>query len=252
MNALVGKSTRVDERRLSATVLPVSKVSAALASNMFDLYSSYYDSTSHELFEADLRDKDFVLALRNEAESLAGFSTLAILDVELPSRPARAIFSGDTIIDQAYWGTQALAFTWLRFAGTIKAQQPDQPLFWFLIVKGHRTYRYLSTFSIDSFPRWNAPTPPWAQNIMDRLARCRFDDCYDPRRGVVSFAQSRGHLKTEWAAIEPDELARPEVAFFLARNPGYIHGDELVCLTELSTENLRPIARRVFHQGLAG
>ena len=252
MNALAGERTRVNERRLSAAVVPVSEVSAALAASMFGLYSSYYDSTSRELFEADLRDKDFVLALRNEAGSLAGFSTLAILDVELPGRPARAIFSGDTIIDQAYWGTQALAFTWLRFAGTVKAQQPDRPLFWFLIVKGHRTYRYLSTFSIDSFPRWNAPTPPWAQSIVDRLARRRFGECYDPQRGVVSFPRSRGHLKTEWAAIEPDELARPDVAFFLARNPGYIRGDELVCLTELSTENLRPIARRVFQKGLAG
>ena len=47
-------------------------------------------------------------------------------------------------------------------------------------------------------------------------------------------------------------MARPETAFFLASNPGYVHGDELVCLTELSTENLRPIARRVFQKGLAG
>ena len=146
----------------------------------------------------------------------------------------RAIYSGDTIIERAYWGTQALAFTWLRFAGTVKAQVPDCPLYWFLIVKGHRTYRYLSAFSIDFYPHWQMPTPPWAQSIMTGLARRRFNDAYDAERGVVSFPQSRGHLRPVWAEIEPEEAARPDVAFFLRSNPGYVRGDELVCLTELS------------------
>jgi hypothetical protein len=52
------------------------------------------------------------------------------------------------------------------------------------------------------------------------------------------------------AMVEPDEAARPDVAFFLRSNPGYVHGDELVCLTELAPHNLRPIARRVFGRGL--
>jgi hypothetical protein len=252
MSVRVGKEIPGGERRLSAAVVPVADVSTALVSDMFDLYASYYDGTSRQLFARDLHNKDFVLTIVDDAGELAGFSTLAVLEVALPDGPVRAIYSGDTIIDQRYWGTQALAFTWIRHAGRIKAQAPERPLYWFLIVKGHRTYRYLSTFAIDSFPRWNAATPPWAQGIMDGLARDRFGAAYDPQRGVVAFSQSRGHLKGDWAAIEPDELARPEVGFFLARNPGYVHGDELVCLTELSEQNLRPLARRVFRQGFAG
>jgi len=38
--------------------------------------------------------------------------------------------------------------------------------------------------------------------------------------------------------------------FFLRSNPGYTSGDELVCLTELTSGKLRPLARRVFEQGL--
>ena len=49
LNALVVNRDRVEERKLSATVVPVPQVSVALASSMFDLYSSYYDSTSREL-----------------------------------------------------------------------------------------------------------------------------------------------------------------------------------------------------------
>jgi len=244
-----GDRRPVDDRRLATAVDSIAALDSASVDEMFDLYASYYDGTSRRLFEHDLRDKHHVVTLRTGAGTLAGFSTLALVNFDAEA-PAVAIFSGDTIIDQPYWGTQALAFTWIRFAGSIKARAPDRPLFWFLIVKGHRTYRYLSAFSIDFFPHWTLATPPRSQAIMHALARGRFAERYDPGRGVVSFAQSQGHLKPEWAAVTAEEVARPDVAFFLHRNPGYVRGDEMVCLTELAAHNLRPLARRVFEQGL--
>ena len=236
-------------RQLAATIDHVGSLTDRAIGAMFDLYDKYYAATARSLFEADLRNKDFVVTLREPSGALAGFSTLAVLTAEIGGERLRAIYSGDTIIDHAHWGTQALAFTWIRFAGTIKAWAPEQPLNWFQIVKGHRTNRYLTAFSVDFFPRWDSPTPARSRAVMDALARARFAGDYDAGRGVVSFPQSRGHLKPQWAAIEPDEAARPDVAFFLRSNPGYGRGDELVCLTELASDNLRPLARRVFDQG---
>jgi hypothetical protein len=240
----------VARRRPHAVVEGLSNLEGGIIDQMYDLYLRYYDATSPQLFQSDLQDKDFVVLLYDDAGAIVGFSSLAILSAEADGRRFRAIYSGDTIIDRAHWGTQALAFTWIRFAGTVKAQAPDVPLYWFLIVKGHRTYRYLSAFSVDFYPHWERPTPPWATSVMAGLARSRFDDAYDAERGVLSFPQSRGHLRPAWAAVEPDEASRPDVAFFLRSNPGYTRGDELVCLTELSSDNLRPLARRVFDQGL--
>jgi hypothetical protein len=39
------------------------------------------------------------------------------------------------------------------------------------------------------------------------------------------------------------------VRFFLERNPRYYLGEELVCLTELTSENLRSFASRAFLEG---
>src|SRR5258705_9441036 len=201
-----------DARQLAATIDRVETLSERAIGAMFELYDQYYDATSRPLFEADLRNKDYVVTLRETSGALAGFSTLAVLEAEVGGRRLRAIYSGDTIIDHAHWGTQALAFTWIRFAGTVKAWAPDLSLYWFLIVKGHRTYRYLSAFSVDFYPRWDRPTPARERGIMDELARGRFADTYDATRGVVSFPCSRGHLKPEWATIEQTDAARPDVA----------------------------------------
>ena len=161
----------------------------------------------------------------------------------------RSIYSGDTVIDRHHWGSQVLAFAWIQLAGREKARFPEAPLYWFLISKGPRTYRYLSTFSRCYWPHHARPTPEDLRGLMDELATRRFGADYDPRLGVVRFPESRGHLRADLAAVEDADRCRPEVAFFLRANPGYVRGDELVCLTELCANNLRPLAKRVFEKG---
>jgi hypothetical protein len=40
--------------------------------------------------------------------------------------------------------------------------------------------------------------------------------------------------------LSAGELADPDVAFFVAANPGWVRGHDLVCLTRLSPDNVRP------------
>jgi hypothetical protein len=84
---------------------------------------------------------------------------------------------------------------------------------------------------------------------MNTLARLRYPGAYRPEAGVLEFAERLGSLVPALAAVPPGRLADPRVRFFLARNPGYARGDELVCLTELDAANMRSIAARAFQDG---
>ena len=242
------------QRRLFAETLIVGELGGETRERMFDLYAAHYEASSAALFLEDLADKDWVVMIRDEDRAIRGFSTLkvGVFDDSESHRRIRVLFSGDTVIDRARWGTQALAFEWLRFAGQLKAEAPETPLYWLLISKGHRTYRYLPAFSVEYWPRFDAPTPASIQRLKDSLAVEHFGHYYSRESGIVSFEQSRGHLAPDLAEIPRDESLRPEVAFFLRANPGYRRGDELVCLTELTPPNLKPLARRVFLRGMAG
>lgn len=217
---------------------------------MFTLYSRYYDGTSEQLFRRDLADKQYVILLHDQSGELRGFSTAAVSKHEFEGETLRSFFSGDTIVDQSHWGQQALPMAWFRLTGHIKVAEPETPLYWFLLVKGHRTYRYLPTFFRVFFPTCKRETPHRYQALMDMLASERYGEAYDRDRGVVDFATSHGHLKSSWADIPDKDRQRPDVAFFLERNPGYVKGDELVCLTELAASNLRPLAERLFQTGM--
>jgi len=236
---------------LTASVREAGSLDGRTVGSMYRLYDRYYDAASETRFRSDLQAKGYVILLHDRTGELRGFSTLAVDESETANGPVRSIFSGDTIIDHACWGEQSLAFTWLRLAGRIKAAAPEVPLYWFLIVKGFRTYRYLSAFAHRFYPNWAEATPQDAQRLLDDLARRRFGGAYDPARGVIAFPVSRGHLKNPWAGVPEEDQRRPEVQFFLDRNPGYVRGEELACLTELTPENLRPLARRVFSRGMA-
>ena len=136
-----------------------------------------------------------------------------------------------------------------RLAGQLRAQR-DVPLYWLLISKGYRTYRYLSLFARSYYPQHAAPTPASVQERLDALAQRKFGAAYHAATGVVRFPQSRGHLKPAWADVREHLRMHDVVRFFLDRNPGYAAGDELVCLTELAADNLRSFARRAFVEGL--
>jgi len=234
--------------RLEVIVRERRELRAEDIGQMYALFAVYYAETSCERFAADLAAKDYVIQLAADG-SLCGFSTLALLEFDAGGLGRRAIYSGDTIIDHRFWGEQALATAFCRFAGALKAADPETPLYWFLITKGHRTYRYLGAFSREYYPHPARPTPPLAAECIDVLARNRFGDAWKPEAGIVRFERSQGQLRAAWTQPRPSLAARPEVRFFLERNPGHAGGDELCCLTELAGTNLRSYAQRAFLEG---
>jgi len=230
---------------LHSRIVSVEQVTERERAAMFAIFTRHYDCVRFEKFISDLREKDCVLMLHNETGTICGFSTQKLLRVTVEGRPIRAVFSGDTIVDHAYWGEQELGRCWCRYVSAAYAEEADVPLYWFLISKGYRTYLYLPLFFERFYPNCHSPTPSLEQLVLDALAGATFPADYDPERGVVAFAQSQGQLKPHLAEIPARRLRDPHVQFFLARNPGYHKGDELACLAEISPCNMKLFARRI-------
>ena len=110
-----------------------------------------------------------------------------------------------------------------------RVRNPTVPLFWFLISKGYKTYLLLSRNFPEHWPRRDRPTPPWQAAVLDDLASRKFGSSWHPLRGVLIFDPPAGRLRAGISPVEP-VLGDPDVAFFVARNPGHTRGDELCCL----------------------
>ncbi len=230
-----------------AQAIAVSGLGLRERQEMAALYLRHYDGSDASRFLADLAEKDEAILVRADG-TIVGFTTFVVYERTWQGREVRIVFSGDTVVDRGHWGQQALAFAWIARMGEIRRRSPEMPLYWFLIVKGHRTYKYLPAFGKSFHPHWSDDRPDLAA-LADFLARERFGADYNPATGVVEYAASRGHLKPEYAYPAEEELNKTAVRFFLERNPGYPRGHELVCLCELAEDNMKPRTRRIFLSG---
>jgi len=143
------------------------------------------------------------------------------------------------------WGTTALPRAWIAAVNQLRLALPHGRYYWLLLTSGFRTYRFLPVFWREFFPCFERATPPAAQRLLDHLARERFGPQYIHSSGLVRFSQPQ-RLRDELNRIpEGRAAADPHVNFFSRRNPDCARGDELVCLTELSPENLTAAGRRM-------
>lgn len=228
---------------LLSDIVDAGALTAAERDAMFALMDLVYDGVDRANFERDLADKDECIVLRTPYDQIVGFSTQKRLVVEVPAggRPQveHGIFSGDTVIHPDYWGSAALmqAFSRRYIASR------EKRLWWFLVSKGHRTYRFLPTFFTTFWPDRRTPTPADAQALMDAYASALYPADYEPTSGVLAYRTPKDRLRPGLAGVTDRDLRNPDVAFFAARNPGHERGHDLVCLCELSPDNLKPRMR---------
>ncbi|MCK6522982.1 hypothetical protein L6R49_16265 [Myxococcota bacterium] len=228
---------------LRAEVLPRAAVTDPLREQMFHLLSAHFEGVERSLFDADLDEKDEVITLSDAHGALRGFSTLRAWRQEVDGAALWTLFSGDTIVDQAAWGSPALARGWLEAALRLRERAGGEPVWWMLICSGFRTYRFLPVFFHRFWPRYDAPTPPEAQRLIDELARRRYGARYD---GGVVRLPGNGAVLPEVGGLTSARLQNPHVACFARLNPGHDQGDELVCLAEVHPDNFTEAARRMW------
>lgn len=240
----------MERHPLVGSVVPVADLSRRDVAEMFAVHARLYERVSEAVFASDLAEKQWALLLREGSGGpIRGFTTILLLEVTVQGEPLAVVFSGDTGIDPAHWGGQALVKTWARFMGETLAAYPDRRLFWFLISKGYRTYLYLPFFFHEFFPRIDVATPAFARALIDTLGGLKYPRDFNPATGVIEFDESHGHLRPMLADTPDHRRDHPHVRFFLERNPGYARGNELVCVAEISPANMKGLARRTLLEG---
>ncbi len=164
----------------SSEIMPLTSVIARLPrvpesqkESMFLLYNRYFSNVSLTSFLHDMNEKDWVIQLRN-GPNIVGFSTLQVLRLPVGGAERIFLFSGDTIVDQAHWQSSALAGSFGHFMLRLMADYELHRLYWFLISKGYRTYRFLPVYFRSFYPAYDRVTPPDYGALLHGVASRKF------------------------------------------------------------------------------
>jgi hypothetical protein len=209
---------------------------------LYSLYEQFYTNTDYQRFLHDFNEKQWLIRMM-DGERLIGFSTQQIISHTINNKPARFLFSGDTIVDPAFWNSSHLAGAFGHLFLHI-IREDSSPLYWFLISKGFRTYRFLPIFFNNFYPAFTQENKT-LKPVLDSIADLKFGNCYDPETELVTFPNKKEYLTESLAEIPQSRRKDPHINFFLKRNPNYREGTELACITPLSENNLTKCGNRV-------
>jgi hypothetical protein len=229
---------------LTGGIMPVRDVTAAQRAEMWALLDRHFEGVHEEDFEADLAEKNWVVAAWDGAGRLVGFSTLLLYRSSAAGEARWVLFSGDTIADPRAWHSPVPVRCWVRSVFGLAAEVRADPLDWFLLSSGHRTYRIMTTLFREHHPsRYTGA--PGRQARLAAYARERYGQAFDDARGIVKLRRSIHRLRPGIGDLTPARRLDPDAAFFASRNPGHVDGDELCCLCEISERNLTPAGWRL-------
>lgn len=232
--------------RLRGELVEVGRLGEAKIQAMFALMERYYQNVTQERFRADLAEKRWAILLSDpHTNQLCGFSTQMLLSLPVGGHGVSMLFSGDTIIAPEYWGDVALSHVWGQLALSLIDAHASSPLYWLLISKGYKTYRFLPLFFHEFYPRHDAATPDWASAMIDAFGRAKFPGDYDPLRAIVRAGKGKDRLRAGVADLTEQRLHDAHVRYFVQKNPDYASGDELCCIAPLTRENFTAAAYRV-------
>jgi len=226
-------------------LLPRAALGGDDVADMYRLFTTHFERVSEDRFRVDLERKDWVIRVR-DGKTLLGFTSLQFLRVRAAAADLEVLYSGDTIMKPEARSTTLLARTWIDSVRRISELHAAAEMHWLLLVSGFRTYRLLPVFWREFFPNCMQATPAGVRDTVATLAGALFGAGYDAHAGVVRF-DSPQPLRPELSRIPESRLADPHVRFFASANPGHANGDELVCWTRLTQDNLTAAGTRMWH-----
>ncbi len=221
--------------RLKARYVPISKVSVPMVRRMYEVYSGYYDNVGLELFCDDMSEKSGVLLVEDKrSKRIVGFSTMKTLHLSTGNKTVKGVFSGDTIIEQEYWGSKALQVAFFLRLIREKLRHPFRPMFWLLISKGYKTYLLMANNFYNYYPKTDAHCEK-LESLVDNYCDQLFKPYYCSEKRILDFGEGYTHLKSNVATISDEMRTQNEkILFFEKRNPSWERGTELPCIGEVS------------------
>lgn len=233
---------------IKCKVFSIEKIKAnkKIIEKMYLLMYEHYNNINIVKFKRDLYSKDKVF-LVYDSENLIGFSTLKKLFLKLNEEKIEGLFSGDTIIKKGFsWGTN-FQKEWIKYC--LKESEKNKKLniktYWFLISKGIKTYMYLPTYFKTYSPKLNYIENIFEKNLKNIYARKLYGERYIEKLGIIKNDSTNDYLKENIENINSRKKENENIKFFISKNPNYLEGDELVCLAEISYENLSKLGKRV-------
>jgi len=239
--------------KVTAAYCTLNKLTVTDISSMHVLIEQYYHNVEFDIFFKDLVKKDGVFLLReNKSGEIVGFSTFLKIPFECNGHKVNGVFSGDTIVDQRYWGNRALMACFIKKLLKLKLEDMHTPLYWLLISKGYKTYLMLSNNFPKHYPHYQKSSSSMMSSVIDQYCKSLYPEAFDRNTKLLNFGDGYQKLKDNVAPINDElKVKNPKIRFFEEKNPTWRQGTELPCVGKVTSSMFITFYKKVIKESLA-
>jgi hypothetical protein len=236
---------------LTGRLVETKMLTSIQKNRMLELMTGYYGDISPERFEQELNERDSALVLFDAANQIQGFTTIKFYHLDVLKIPVRLVFSDEAIIPGGFRSNLELFRAWIR-AVYSRVLDGDELLrqrkievqnyfksYWVLLAEGYQKYRLLPLYFKRFYPNYQERTPEFEQTVINHFCGYKYPGRYNPTTGVIK-SEGKGGLRQDATVITRKHMNNSHLNYFLTQNPGFTMGDKLVCITELSLNNMKP------------
>lgn len=234
-----------NKNKLSAKFYRIKKVSVPQLLEMHKIFVQYYNNADLQTFVRDMGKKTGVFILEDKVKKrIVGFSTWTEMEIIQNGKPCIGIFSGDTVLEKAYWGNKELQKSFALQLFKTKIKNPKTAVFWLLISKGYKTYLLLTNNFHKYYPCHQSSNEK-LEAVVDEYCNQLYPSAYNQEKRLLDFGDEYQYLKEEVAGIT-DEMKHqnPQIRHFEKLNPSWRQGTELPCAGEVSISMLLDFVKR--------
>lgn len=227
-------------------VVNVGDLSERDCEKMYAILCEHFSNVDRDVFESDLREKDWVIRVEDANGEIRGFSTLQRMTAHHNGHQVHAFFSGDTVLSQPVMGDASWIPVWTRHVFSEAAKLAPEKCYWSLLTATHKTYRMLPSCFNEFIPRPDKPALPHMRELMAKFVRQKFPHEFIEDAGLVVLSKTIPYRNAPQVERDADSSEHHNATrYFKQANPNFLRGDFLCCLTEISPNNLTSLGLRI-------
>ena len=201
-----------------------------------ELGKEQLSSTEGLVEDLSKRERLAVFASPNQSE-IAGISTYDIVKENFEGRDAVMIFSGNTWVHPDWRGRNLTTWFGLSTFLRVRLSYPFTPIYLFFGSSNYKSYLFISRNLKTYWPRRDRSTPEWESRYIQHLAQRVYNATICPETLVWKEGARRSFTQSDTGAGER-AATDPDIQYYVSTNPGYVHGERLMCLAPLSLSNI--------------
>jgi hypothetical protein len=222
--------------------VPLARVGVADRDALWDVYRRHFNADRAEM-DASLARAERVIRFRERfTGKLRGLVVYSLRQAEHEGRRFFWLWAGALAIDRACRGKLLLERSGMDVLLRFRVRRPTAPLFWIYESNSFQSFRMMARNFDVYWPHPERDTPPWEAGLVDRLAREKFGDRWDPTTRVLRPTGTK-HVRRDSAETRASETD-PLRAFYRSVNPHAEEGAAIVIVAALNLRNATSLVKR--------